>query len=64
MNSLHDKSIHENIFEPKVGQLGLACSNKKSCSCPSFGFNNSSEDISLDYLAKILVEIYLDKKEQ
>jgi len=54
----------ENNFEPKEGQREFLRSSKDSLRCPSFGFNNnSSENVALDYLAKILVEAFLDKKE-
>jgi hypothetical protein len=64
MSKLHLKSISENNLVPKEGQRDLMCSNKKSLRCPSLCIsNNSSEDAPLDYLAKILVEVFLDKKE-
>ena len=65
MNKLRKNSIGgENNFEPKEGQREFLRSSKDSLRCPSFGINNnSSEDASLDYLAKILVEAFLDKKE-
>jgi hypothetical protein len=64
MNELHTKLISDNKIVPREGQRDLVCSNIKSLRCPSFGVNNnSSEDASLDYLAKILVEAFLDKKE-
>jgi len=37
MKELHDKLIHDKYFEPEVGQRDLACSNKESCRCPTFG---------------------------
>lgn len=65
MKTLHVKPNNDEIFVPKEGQRGFACSNKKSFRCPSFGINNneSSEDAALDYFAGILVEAFLDKKE-
>jgi hypothetical protein len=62
MNKLHNKLIIENIFVPKEGQRGLLCSNKESIRCPFLGINNNSEDVALDYLAKVLVEAFLDKQ--
>ena len=65
MSKLHDKSKND-IFVPEEGQRDLACSNKKSFRCPSFGIknpNNVSEDVALDYFASILVEAFLDKKQ-
>lgn len=65
IKKLHIKLIDNKNFEPKEGQCdGLMCSNKKSIThCPSFGFNINSEDVALDYLAKVLVEAFLDKQE-
>ena len=66
MKKLHIKLIDNKKIEPKEGQCdGLMCSNKKSIThCPSFGsFNINSEDVALDYLAKVLVEAFLDKQE-
>lgn len=64
METLHINSKSDNNFVPKEGQRDLMCSNKESLRCPSLCINNnSSEDASLDYLAKILVEAFLDKKE-
>ena len=65
MNELHDKLIIDNNnLVPKEGQRDLLCSNKESIRCPSLSIiNNSSEDAQLDYLAGILVEAFLDKKE-
>ena len=66
METLHIKLIDSKNFEPKEGQCDdLMCSNKKSIThCPSFGFyNNSSENVSLDYLAKAIVEAFLDEQE-
>jgi len=65
MRKLHNKLIVDKIIAPKEGQRDLLCSNNESIRCPSLGFNsnNVSEDVSLDYLASILVEAFLDKKE-
>ena len=65
MSKQHIKLIkNKNNFAPKEGQRDLMCCNKKSLRCPSFGINsNLSQDASIDYLAKILVEAFLDKKE-
>ena len=64
MDELHDKLICDENFVPNEGQRDLLCSNKESHRCPSFGLNNNiSEDVALDYLAKVLVEAFLDKKE-
>ncbi len=64
MSTLHANSISDQIFVPKEGQRDLACSNKKSLRCPSLDviINNPSEDVMLDYLARILVGAFLDKK--
>lgn len=67
MNKQHIKLIDNKNFEPREGQCdSLMCCNKKSIThCPSLGFinNNDSEDVALDYLAKVLVEAFLDKEE-
>jgi hypothetical protein len=67
MDKLHIKLIDSFKFEPREGQCDdLVCSNKKSIThCPSLGFisNNNSEDVALDYLAKVLVEAFLDTQE-
>ena len=63
MNELR-KSLSKENFEPREGQRELLRSSKDLPRCPSFGINNnSSENVALDYLAKILVEAFLDKKE-
>lgn len=64
MDRLHLKSEND-VFVPKEGQRGFACSNRKSLRCPSFGINpnQTSEDVALNYLAGILVEAFLEKKE-
>ena len=64
MNKLRKSLISEKNFEPREGQRELLRSSKNSHRCPSFGINiNQSQEASLDYLAKILVEAFLDKKE-
>jgi hypothetical protein len=64
MGMLRKSLISEKNFIPKEGQRELLRSSKNSLRCPSFGIiNNSSENASLDYLASILVEAFLDKKE-
>lgn len=64
MNTLHNDPINDDNFVPKEGQRGLLCSNKKSFRCPSFGIKNDNpnEDVAIDYLASILVEAFLIKK--
>lgn len=62
MKKLHERFNNDINFIPEEGQRDLLCSNKKSFRCPSFGINNT-EDVALDYLAKVLVEAFLDKKE-
>lgn len=49
---------------PEEGKReNFLCSNKKPIRCPSLCINNNpSEDSQLDYLAGILVEIFLDQK--
>lgn len=65
MSRQHKRLISDTQFIiPKEGQRDLLCCNKKSFRCPSLCVStNSSEDASLDYLASILVEAFLDKKE-
>ncbi len=65
MKKLHNKLIVDKIFVPKKGQRDLLCSNKKSIRCPFLGINsNSPEDVMLDYFASILVQAFLDKKNE
>jgi len=65
MNTLHKSLISNKKIEPSDGQRKLLCSNKDLYRCPSLGFitNNNSEDVALDYLAKVLVEAFLDQQE-
>ena len=53
--------------ETNEGERGLLYSNKAIVRSPSLAFNPNkeyvSEDIALDYLASILVEIYLYNKD-
>jgi hypothetical protein len=64
MGELHNGPENGHIFVPEEGQGGSLCSNKEPFPCPSLGVNNSSipEDTSLDYLAGVLVDAFLDKK--
>ena len=66
LRKLHAKSESDRIFVPEEGQRDLACSNKKSLRCPSFGINSNevAEDAALDYLASILVEAFLDQEHE
>jgi hypothetical protein len=61
---LHRRQNGIHNFELKKGQRGLLCSNKVPFRCPSLGLNSLSisEDDALNYLAEILVDIFLDKK--
>lgn len=65
MKELDKSQIVDNIFIPKEGQRELLSSNRVHNRCPSLVAKSSdaSEDILLDYLANILVEAFLDKKE-
>jgi hypothetical protein len=50
----------------KEGQRDSMCSNNESYRCPSLSIKNSNllnEDEALDYLASIIVQAYLDQKE-
>ena len=68
MSELHkgSKNIGSNV-ESKEGERGLLCSNKAIVRSPSLAFNPNkeyvTEDIALDYLAGILVEIYLHNQD-
>lgn len=69
LNKLHksQKNTKLDIIEPKKGQRErYLCSNKAENRCPSLGFNPNStlvsEDMALEYLASILVEIYLEQQ--
>jgi len=51
--------------ESKEGERGSLSRNKTNVRSPSLGFNPSTEmdeDAALDYLADILVEIYLHEQ--
>ncbi len=66
MNKLRESLISESHIEPNEGQRELLRSSKNSHRCPSLGSiinNRDSEDVALDYLAKVLVEAFLDKEE-
>jgi hypothetical protein len=57
-------NISEQIFDSKEEQLEPLCRNKVADSCSSLGFldtssDNVTEDMVLDYLARIIADIYL-----
>lgn len=55
--------MESDTFVPKEGQRDFLCSNKVSHRCPSLGVNTEDpEDAKIEYLADILIGIYLDKK--
>ena len=64
MSKLHkgSKNIGATV-ETKAGKRRPLCSNKTDVRFPALGFNSNneyvSEDIALDYLASVLVEIFL-----
>jgi hypothetical protein len=64
LRKLHVSSESDLDFVPEEGQRDLACSNKKSLRCPSFGMNSNemAEDAALDYFSSILVEAFLDQE--
>ena len=62
MTELHEKLISKYKLMPEEGQRNFLCINKKKIRCPSLCIDKPSEDAQLDYLANILVEIFLDKK--
>jgi len=57
-------NITNQKVESKEGQRTFLSSDKSDDRCPSLGFNSElmSEDIALDYLASILVDIFLESK--
>ena len=57
-----DQLTKQNNITPKEEQRTSLCCNKVVNRCSSLGFNNDnlSEDIALDYLASIVVGIYLN----
>jgi len=63
MNSLDKRYTNTGLkVEPKEEQRRRLSSNNVSDRCSSFGVpnpNKISEDAALDYLARILVEIFL-----
>lgn len=62
MKARHKRLRSDKNFVSEEGQRNLLCRNKKSLRCPSFDINPNTvpEKIALDYLASILVEMYLD----
>jgi hypothetical protein len=62
---LRKKDTQDQIIECKEEQRDFLCSNKGSDRCSSLGFNSIDDPIeaSLDYLASILVEAYLELKD-
>ncbi len=66
MNKQHNslKSIGKNV-ESKEEERRLLCCNKANVRSSSLGFNSNtleSEKMQLDYLASILVEIFLEQQ--
>ncbi len=65
MNRLHIDSNNDTNNGLKEGQRDSMCSNKESYRCPSLSIINPNlvtDDEALEYLANILVEIYLYQK--
>jgi hypothetical protein len=62
ISRLHEGQDDAFQFEPKEGQHRSSCSNEAPSCCPSLGFNSHLEDEALKYLARILVEAFLDIK--
>jgi hypothetical protein len=63
---LHGLDIDANEIKTvvsKVGQRGCSCSNGIGTRCPTLEFNSNSEfatvEEAIDYLASILVEIFM-----
>lgn len=61
---LHKKSKQNQQFEFKEEQRDFLCSNRGSDRCSSLDFNNIDDPVeaSLDYLARILVQAYIESK--
>lgn len=67
MSKRHKGSDNIGIYvETKEGERGPLCRNKANVRSPSLGFNSNSglvtEKMKLDYLASILVKIFLEQK--
>lgn len=67
MDVLHNsKNIGSNV-EPEAGERTLLCSNTADIRSPALGIYEDNDEIShqivLEYLAKLLVDIYFDNKE-
>ncbi len=62
---LHKKIKKDQQFEFKEEQRDFLCSNKGSDRCSSLDFNSITDPIeaSLDYLARILVQAYMESKD-
>tara|TARA_Y100001954_G_C15321141_1_gene365311 strand:+ start:324 stop:539 length:216 start_codon:yes stop_codon:yes gene_type:complete len=60
---LHEHSSSGDKIESKDGQRGCSCSNDTEKRCPSLDFNPqprfASDSDALDYLANVLVKIFL-----
>lgn len=66
MKELHIELNYDKNNRLKEGQRDSMCSNNESYRCPSLSIKNSNllnEDEALDYLASILVQVYLDQIE-
>jgi hypothetical protein len=69
MNELHKGSNSiDFIVESKEGERGPLCSNKANVRSPSLEFTlndeYTSEDFAIEYLSKILVEIYIRSRKK
>jgi len=63
MNELHKDLNDTNNLELNKGQRGLLCSNKVPFRCPFLSLEKaSSQDDTLDYMADMILEAFLDKK--
>lgn len=67
MQTLHKGTGYDkNILEPNEGERILLCSNESNSRSPSLDFldtsaDNVSEDMILDYLARIISDMYLQE---
>lgn len=63
MNELHKDLNDTDNLELNKGQRGLLCSNKVPFRCPFLCSKIApTVDDNLDYLADMILEVFLDKK--
>lgn len=62
MEELHKDLNDTSPLELNKGQRGLLCSNKVPFRCPFLCLSEQNEDEAIDYLANILIDVYLEQK--